>query len=193
MSNAIGQSATAIAITPCGEEDYDFVAAVARAMSRKVKDNGVTRERQMLVRQQLIDTVKSEFRQHFAGVYGKSENLPSAVYGKIVEAVDSKVQEQLNRVNVTNVVSLRRGFHWSEKTMSVTDRITVVGENILDLKEQHLGINCFISAAERRLKDLEAKKTPDLELEKQVKDRIRRLMVTRSFIEAEIKHQESVK
>lgn len=173
-----------------GEDNWDYKARVIILANRASK--GVTRERQILKRQSLIDGMKNDYRVHFASIYGKSDKLPTAVFEKICETVDAFIGEQLARVNTSNVIGLRRGFHWAEKDMGFTERVVLTGENSISLEEQHLASTIFITQAEKRLKDLEAKPTPDHEAEKTIKERIMRLTVTRTFIEQEIDHQKKL-
>ena len=189
MSHALAQTTNNLTVTPTGEENFDFFALAKRAMERAAGKSGVTRERQILKRQAVIDSMKADYRAHFAGIYGKDGKLPSAIYEKIVKVADEAIQKQIGRVNVANAISFRRGFHWAEKDMGFTERVTVTGENQISLEEQHLAATIFITQAEKRLKDLEAKKTPDYDAEKDCKARIMRLNVTKTFIEGEIKHQ----
>jgi hypothetical protein len=71
----------------------------------------------------------------------------------------------------------------------VTERIQLTGENKLTLKEQLFGCTMFISQAEKRLKELEAKPTPDYDREKAIKQQIMQLNLTKQFITGEIEHQ----
>ena len=193
MSQALTQSATNLTISN-GTPDWtevEFNASVKRQGERQAK--GVTRERNILKRQQLISMVCADYRSHFAVLYGKTDRLPSAVFSLVETAVDKFIAAKLAEVNPINSISYRRGFFHNSKDMLITERVTVVGENQLTLKEQHLGVNLFIGQAEKRLKDLEAKPTPDLDREKEVKAQIMRLTLTRNFIEGEMKHQAEVK
>lgn len=193
MANQVlAQSATTLATSNGVKEwtELEFNASVKRAAERASK--GITRERQMLKRQSLIDIVKNDYRAHFAALFGKTDKLPTAIFESIETAVDKFIGQQLSRINTNNVLSLRRGFHWAEKDMGFTERINIVGENPISLEEQHLASTIYITQAEKRLKDLEAKKTPDLDAEKECKARIMRLQVTQTFIEGELKHQKEL-
>ena len=192
MSNALAQNATDLAVSGNTEESFDFVACARRNAIRTAK--GTTRERQFLQYNKLISTCCADYRSHFPAIYDKTMNarLPAPIFEKIDLAVTECIQEQLNRVNVTNAISLRRGFHHSEKQMVVTDRITSIGENKLPLKEQLLGINIFITTANRRLDDLMKKPTPDFEREKTTRQQIMRLELTKQYILTEIERQNKV-
>lgn len=194
--NVLSQSATQLTVSNATSEwsEVEFALSAKRCADRTAK--GTTRERQLLKRNGnggLISMVCADYRGHFAAIYGKTERLPSAVFSLIEKAVDKFLSDKMSEVNVNNAISYRRGFYHDGRNMAVTERIQVTGENQLSLKEQHLGVNLFIGAAEKRLKDLEAKPTPDLDREKEVKAQIMRLTITRSFIEGEMKHQEELK
>lgn len=192
MSNAIAQSATQLSVAPAGGEDqFDIAASVRRQADRTAK--GVTRERQMLNYNKLISATAADYRSHFPSIYGKTERLPSEVFTRIEKAVTDFITSQLNRVNPANVIGLRRGFYHNSRDMEVTERVQSTGENKLTLKEQLLGIDLFIGQAEKRLKMLEAKPTPDYDREKAVKQQIMQYTLTKNFILGEIAHQEKLK
>jgi len=190
MSNAIAQSTSQVAISPAGEDSYPFADRLKSIMERTVK--GTTRERQMLNVSKLTSALCADYRAHFPAIYGKTERLPSEVFEKIQTEVTTAVNEQLNRVHAGNAISFRRGFHHNAKEMEITERVVNTGENKLTFREQLLGVDLFIGAAERRLKDLEAKKTPDYDREKEIKQQIMRLNLTKQCILGEIKHQEKL-
>lgn len=192
-TNVLAQSATQLSVSNVSSPEWtelNFNASVLKVAERKAK--GITVERWMLKRNDLVSGVCADYRAHFAAMFGKTDRLPSDVFSKVETAVDKFLSEKLAAVNGLNVLSQRKYFFHSEKQMEVTQRVTNTGENKLALQEQHLGITIFITQAERRLKDLEAKPNPDLELEKEVKQRIMRLNVTKAFIEGEMKHQASL-
>jgi len=166
MSQAIAQSATQLTVSGQGEDNFDFAASVKRSAERTAK--GATRESQMLKFNVLISLVCADYRSHFASLYGKTDRLPTAIFNKVEAAVTEYINSMLNRVNATNVISFRRAFHHNSRDYEVTERVTNLGENKLTLKEQLLGITIMITAAEKRLKDLEAKPTPDYDREKQI-------------------------
>jgi len=187
MSQAIAQSATVLTVSGQSEENFDFNLSVTNAASRQAK--GVTRERHMINRNKLVTAVCASYRAQFAAIYGKTDRLPSAIFEKIELAVDTFINATLKQVNSHNAISYRRAFYHAWKEMEITERVTCTGENKLTLQEQHLGVNLFIGQAERKLRDLEKKPTPDYEREKEVKAQIMKLQVTKQFIEGEIAHQ----
>lgn len=189
--NAISQSATNLAVSPLGEQKFDIEACVKRNAERTAK--GTTRERQFLQRNKLISSCCADYRAHFPMIYGKTERLPSAVYNEIEKAVDTFITAQMARIHNLNVISMRRSFFHNSRDMEITERITNVGENKLSLQEQLLGVTTFITQAERRLKDLEAKPTPDYDREKAVKANIMRLQLTKDFILGEMATQDKAK
>jgi len=190
MSNAIAQSASVVTINPCGEENYDFLECAMRSSSRQSK--GLTRERVFLNRQKLVASVCADYRAHFAAIYGKTERLPSVVFEKVESAVDTVIERNLKAVHTGNAISMRRAFAHKANDMKFVERVTCVGENELALQEQHCGCVIALEQAKRRLMDLEKKPNPDHEREKQVKQQIMKLELTKSFIEGEIAHQKAL-
>lgn len=192
MSTAIAQNATQLTVSNGSPDwaDTDFELSVKRCAERTAK--GVTRERHMLQRNKLVSGVCADYRSHFASVYGKTDRLPTAIFERIEAAVDSYINSKLREVNPMNVVNYRRSFYHNSRDMEITERIAVTGENKLTLKEQLLGVTIYITQAEKRLKDLESKPSPDYEREKAVKQQILKLQLTKDFILGEMKHQESV-
>lgn len=191
MSNAIAQSATKLAVSNSApdwsQEDFNLCAKKCAERSAK----GTTRERQMLNYNKLVSAVCVDYRAHYPALYGRTDRLPSDVFDKVEKAVTLVITEALKRVNVNNVISFRRGFYHNTRDMEITERVASTGENTLPLNEQLLGVDLFIGAANKRLKALEAKTTPNFDLEKDVKATIMRLEVTRAFIMREIDHQKS--
>jgi hypothetical protein len=192
MSNAIAQSATVLAVSNSVSDWDELTFADRTKLAAERTSKGTTRERRMINRNKLVSAVCADYRAHFAALYGKTDRLPSEVFEKIQTAVDKYIVSTLNLVNPLNAITYRRSFFHNAKEMEVTERLQNTGENKLTLQEQHLGINLFIGAAEKRLKDLEAKKTPDYDREKEVKAQIMRLNITKQFIEGEIAHQAKV-
>lgn len=193
MNTVLAQSATQLTQTNHGEEAFPFDEVVSKLGEQKLKKNGLTRQAFNLNPQKLIASVCAEYRAKFAMIYGKSDRLPSKVFDRISEEVHKWIEGKLQLVTPQNAVSVRRSFVHKSKDMSVAERVTIIGENVISLQEQLLGINIFISASERRLKDLEAKPTPDLDQEKKVKERLLKLNLTKQFIQGEIEHQKTAK
>ena len=191
-TQVLAQSATQLSISNAASDwnEPEFYTSAKRNSERQAK--GATRERNLLRRNGnggLISMVCADYRSHFAALYGKTDRLPSEVFEKIEKTVDKYIAEKLAEVNAGNVLTYRRAFHHNTRDMEVTERVNLVGENKLTLKEQHLGITIMLTAANKRLTDLQAKPTPDYDREKEVKAQIMRLELTRSFIEGEQKHQ----
>jgi hypothetical protein len=187
MSNALSQSATEITLSVNGEASWDYVSSAIRAAERKAK--GLTKERFELKRQTLISACCADYRSHFASVYGRTERLPSDVFEKIESAVDALIASKLAMIHTGNAVSVRRTFAHKPNDMKFVSRVTAVGEDEISLEEQHFACTLAIGQAVKRLTDLQAKKTPDYDREKEVKAQIMRLNLTREFIEGEIAHQ----
>jgi len=191
MSKALTQNATELAPSLHGEEDYDFNASVKRQATKTAK--GTTRERLTLNRNKLISHVCGEFRMNFASIYGKSEKLPRDIFDKVEIAVDNYLTEQLKQVNSLNVISSRRAFYHVARQVEIVERVTIIGENKLVLQEQLLGVDLMINAAEKRLRDLYAKNTPNFDREKSVQAQIMQLNLTKQYILGEIGQQEKLK
>src|SRR5215813_5286581 len=168
-SKILANSATKLAVSPHkGEADFDFQLCVKRNADRAAK--GTTRERQLLNRNKLVSACCNDYKSHFTAIYGKTDLLPHDIYNRINDEVDKFLQAQFNRVNLSNALSLRRGFYHNFRGLEVTERITILGENKLELKEQLFGCNMFIEAANKRLNDLMQKPTPNFDLEKQTRE-----------------------
>jgi hypothetical protein len=187
---AIAQSATQLAVSPNGEHEFDFNLVAKNASFSDSK--GLTREKAMLQRSKLITSVVNTYRSHFSSIYGRKDVLPKDIFEKIEQAVDLVIAEAMSAVHNCNVISMRRAFHYQKSSMSVTERVTVVGENILTLREQKLGITLYIGQAEKRLRELQAKPTPNHDAEKKLNERLMNLGITKSFIETELQKLEEV-
>lgn len=191
-SNTLAPSATLL--TPSGqtEENFPFAASVQMAMQRQVKAQSMTRERQMLNRGKLVSAVCADYRCHFASIYGKTERLPTAVFNKVETYVDEAINATLRAVHPMNAVSMRRAFKHKSNDMMFVESVTVSGENLITLKEQHLACNIAIGEANKRLTVLQAKNTPDFDREKAVKQQLMKLQLTLNFIEGEMQNQATV-
>jgi len=189
MSNALAQSATALAQSGVGEDNFDFVLHAKRAAWTDGK--GLTMERAMLQRSKLITSVVNNYRNQHAGIYGRKDLLPSEIFTKVEHAVDSVIASALGGITEHNVISSRRAFYYNKGNHTVTERVVIIAENMLTLKKQLLGITIYVTAAEKRLKDLEAKPTPNHDQEKKVRERINNLCISRAFIESELKKLEA--
>lgn len=191
MSNTVlSQSATQLTPSLHSEQAFDFSAAAKRASTRSAK--GLTRESRTLNRQKLVAMICADFRAHFASVYGKTERLPSDVFEKVELAVDTEIEACLKLVHGCNAATMRRAFAHKANDLKFVERVTITGENEIALKEQHFACTLAIGQCEKRLRELEAKKTPDLEREKSVKEQLMRLKLTMAFIEGEQKHQAEI-
>lgn len=193
MSNILAQNATQLAVSN-SQSDWDesrFADAVYRAMQRKVGKSGITTERLMMKRNELISAVCSDYRAHFAAIYGKSDRLPSDVHAKIVEQVDKATASQLTRINPTNCINLREYYYADFKQLEITQRVTATGENKVLLQHQLTACNSFVSQIERRIRDLESQNmTPkNLDMLKEAKARLNKFNMLHEFIKGELAHQ----
>ena len=197
MSNAIAPSTSLLVPSVLPELEYPFGERLLTLAARK--SGGTIRASYALKPQALIDSLRNDYRCHYASVYGKSDKLPSAIIEKIRAEVDSFLAKMLDGVNASNVISSSKKFFWRENDKDVTERVINTGENELSMQEQRDGINALITQSETRLKALENEKLPDhekigqhYEKIKQLASRILRMNSTKTFIEAEIQHQQEL-
>jgi len=116
----------------------------------------------------------------------KTNRLPQEVADSLNNAIEAFCQSRIHEVNPQNVLSLRKYFHADNRNLRITERVQVVGENSLPLKEQLFGVNLAINAKNKRLDDLMKKATPDYDLEKSIKEHIAKLELTKMHIEASL-------
>lgn len=186
--NVMAPSATILTESGNSEQAYPFNTVLSQLAN--IAKKNLVRGGSTLNRTKLISAMCAQYRYSFSAIYGKGEVLPTDIHAKICESVDNYIHGELsNNINSSNSVSLRRTFAWNEKEMTVFEKVTAIGHNVLALKEQRLGITIFIGQCEKRLKELEAKPNPDFDLEKAVKDRLFKLNVTKQYIESEIAKQ----
>src|SRR6185436_11053931 len=182
MGQALAQSATQLTVSPNGEASYDFTAAAIRCTSRKVKDNSLTRERHLIFRKDVISSVCADYRAHFAGIYGKSETLPSAIHEQILNAVDKHLESLLRSVNLNNCVSFRRNFKHKANQMMFVMATSVVGEDIIPLKEQLFACHLAQGALQRREEDLDKRNKLTDDIRKDIWSQRMKLNLTEQFI-----------
>lgn len=173
-----------------GEENYDMHAAVRKIAARKAK--GTTRGGAMLNENKLITGVMNDYRIHFAATYGRSDNLPNEVYNRIRAAVALFQVEQMRLINVGNVQSVRRSFRHNFNDLNFVEQVTMTGVNSLTLAEQKFGATTAIGQVERRLRDLQALKSPDYDRERTLNVQLQKLNMTRQFIADQIAKQEKL-
>ena len=191
MSNAIAQSATSLTVsTTGGEDNFPFAERIETLAQKQAK--GMTREKVLINKQKLTSQVCADYRAHFANLYGKTERLPSEIFEKIEKAVDTFIERNLKLVNPFNAQSVRRAFAVKFNDLMIVERVTAIGENTLSLKEQKFGIEIALGQANKRLDDLQAKKTPDYDREKELRAQIMKLTLVKDFILGELKHQEKL-
>jgi len=189
-STVLAQSGTQL--TPSGptggEQAFDFRGAVIKIAAAKAK--GATIARYNLNKNKLVSGVCAEYKAMFASVYSRESRLPGEIMDRITSECDKFIGEQLNAITAENSTGLRRAFAHKERDMSVVERVTSTGENTLDLKRQHFGINLLIGQAEERLKNLQkfnsspGRNNPNFDLEKDLQMKLVKLGATKAFIEA---------
>lgn len=188
--NALAQSTSAMTVSANGEENFPFDSCVTKIATRKI--GGLTRERMMLNRGKIISGVLSEYRATFASIYGKTDKVPSDVYDRIVKHVDEYLEKQLRgAVNVGNLQGIRRAFAHKANDLSFVEKVTITGENILALQEQHTGCVLAIGGVERRLRELAVKPTPDYDRERALNIQLVKLNNTLAFIKREMENQKN--
>jgi hypothetical protein len=190
MSNAIAPSTSLLVPSVLPEPEYPFGERLLTLAARK--SGGTIRASYSLKPQALIDSLRNDYRCQYASIYGKNDKLPSSVIEKIRDEVDSFLAKMLAGVNASNVISSSKKFYWRENDKDVTERVVNTGENELTMQEQRDGINSLITQGEKRLKSLENEQLPDYEKIKKLASRILRMNSTRTFIEAEIQHQQEL-
>lgn len=196
MSAVLSQNATELAVSnPLPDWTTDqFHLSVKRAAERKVGKSGITTERLMLKRNDLISAVCADYRNHFAAIYGKSDRLPSDIHAKVVEAVEEFLIKTLTAVNPTNVISQRTYYYPDFKALEITQRINCVGENKVLLQHQLTACSAFIAQVNRRIHDLETgnQSLKNNDMLKEARARLVKLEMLHNFIKGEIGHQEKV-
>jgi hypothetical protein len=190
-NNVLAQSATQLTVSNHTDwSDLDFSQAVERAARRKVNPSSMTRERFMLkvgsLDQGLISAVCADYRNHFTAIYSKTERLPEDVYNTIQTHVRNWIEKQLKAVSVDNVISKRVAFHINLKNRNATLRTTIVGEELLSLKEQKLAYTIAIGDTNRRMENLRRDNRLSIELEVNLNSRISDLTLTAGYIDSKI-------
>ena len=187
MSNATAQSATNLAPSAQGEDNFDFKSSVERASSRQAK--GMTRSRNEVNRNKLLNAVRADYRSQFPAIYSKTDRIPSATNDKLEAAVDEHIKGMLAMVNALNCTTVRRSFSHKASQMKFVEKVTAVGENELSLIEQRLGCTLAMGQLDRREQDAEKGNRLTEEMRKEFAQQKMKLQLTKQFIEGEIQHQ----
>lgn len=187
MSNAITQSATAIATSTVSVDDFPFATVVAKYATRGDKIKGNTKDVRSLKRNKLISGVCAIFRDHYPSLFAKrddkgniidaTQRVPAEYYDKIVEAVDLFIANSLAEFCKDTLEFTRRHVHKSKRHIFVEVR-TAKDEQEIDWQQQHLACVIAIGNVNRRITDLDKanKLTDDTYLK--LKEQLKALEVT---------------
>jgi hypothetical protein len=188
------QSATISAVSsPKGDWiEIDFIDSARRQAKRNAK--GITRERQMLNRNKLIQGVCADYRSHYPAVYEKGGKLPADAFKMVEAAVDKVIIENLSMVTNENCVSMSRKFHFNNKSGDVTERVMLTGENVVSLQEKKFGLVQFIEATQKKIANLELKPTNEsAEKLQAAREQLMRYQLAMDNVSKEIAAQEALK
>lgn len=133
-------------------------------------DNSTMRlEKVCLNKQTLRDRVRFNFRATFAAIYGKDGQaekdirLPDDVFNRLNKAVDTFIDEQLQRLiaGKWEITTLNRSFAYSTKHSAYVESMSIKSELLIDANRQLLAASIYKSECERKLTDLEKKQIAD--------------------------------
>jgi hypothetical protein len=182
---ATGTNANAEAIsTP---QVIDYLAIVAKNATRKA--TGLTKERFTLNQSKLFSACCAEVKSLLG--HEKLNRLPEDIADKISSAIVTYGEAQIASITPQNIISARKFLHVSTRDLQVTERVQIVGENTIALKEQLFGANLAIGQAERRLTDLQKKPNIDYDAEAKCKEKIAKLQLVKVHLEACIAKMET--
>lgn len=174
-------------LTPVSTTHDNYMLSLDATIDRiaEMKSKGMTRKGWNLNTNKLVSSVLADYRNHFAGLYGKGERLPSDTHELIVNKVNAYVDNQLKAVHAGNVETVKRAFAYSDKR-GCFEKVTAIGTNVLTLEEQKFGMILFIGAAEKALKQEESKINNNLVKEGELKMKILKLSIAKQMLEQEI-------
>lgn len=191
ITGAISQNATDLAPSCNGEEAYPFDAVVARIAERKVKGNTVSRWQ--LSRQNLIDSVKQNYRDTFASIYGRSAEVPQSVYVKITQAVERLIEDKLSLINPLNSVNLTVRNTFKSAKLCFVERVTAMGENAITLERQLSACDIETEIKTRSLNEEYKRLNPREDRIKALNEIIKRLELCRTMLVKEIAAQNELR
>lgn len=181
MSAAIAQSVTQLTVSNT-DAPWDFFSSAMRCANRSIKSGSMTKERQQLNRKNLITATCADFRNNHCAQFKQGERLPVEIFEQIENAVDTTIKGAIAQIHTGNVVSYKRHFVFKAKSLSYGSKITVVGEDVITLKEQAFAATLELNALEKKLTAQQQKPTPDLDKEAIIKENIQRREMARFFI-----------
>jgi hypothetical protein len=171
--------------------EQDFILSAQRCAARAAK--GVTKEQHMLNRAKLIKGVAADYRSHYPAIYEQGGKLPSETFAMVEKAVDKVILSHIADVTPENIVSKRKYHYFNSKLNTVTERVTLTGENIVALKEQRFGLICFIEQAKKRIANIELKPVVDNEKLQGAREQLLRYQMALDNVDKEIAAQNSAK
>lgn len=150
-NNVLSQSATTLT-TSGNVDNFPWEKEIVRIASKDAK--GITRERLMLNKRKLKERLAESFRAQNSGTFAKGIDIPRLYWAKAEVAVDAFVESKLKLVHTENVISARRHLHLkgNELVNPLVERVTLVGENMLTLEEQHAGLKTMLLAIQKKIK-----------------------------------------
>lgn len=179
-TSALAPSATMLTKSVVPEDQFPFQTVLSKIAKRKV-GNQKTIGSHGLKRNSLTSALCNEYRATYAAIYsskdqsGKHVPLPAEVYDKICTEVDKFLESMLKTVTPDNVISHKKAFYWHRKKQEVTVREHLVGENIISVQEQIVGINAYISDTQRSMDKINNQTSP---LSEQTEKRLKQLEST---------------
>jgi len=170
--------------------DSDLRNWVSKESERKLGTNGLTIESNSLNHNKLFSAVAAVWKSHLGRA--KDSRLEAEYADRLTKVISEFVAQKLE-VIASNAIGFRRYFKHQSRNRRVVHGLQATGEELISLKQQAFGIKLLINAREQRLKDVMAKPTPNLDLEKSIKEQIQDMEMTKAFIDAQISKMAELK
>lgn len=174
---------------PSGTQEIDYAAIVATHARRKIAHGSVVTQSFKLNQANLFSSVCSEVKSR-RGLDEKT--LPVEIANRISDEIQTFIMAQINSVTPDNITGISKAFKYKAKENTVVEAVMVKGENIISIKERLFALTLLKGKAEKRLKELQAKPTPDLDAELRQKQNLMQYQLTTDHLQAELERQAKV-
>ena len=136
MSQVIGQSATAIAISPIAfnRESFDYQGVIQTLALQKSNAQGVV-AKYNLNQQSLRDGLKNLICQSYPQLF-PTEQVDKETWDKVWQEVSAFVAFVGGKVNAGNQISSQTRYYGDEQKNRITLRHTNVGEDIITPRQE---------------------------------------------------------
>ena len=151
MTNVLAQSATLLSESGSPDMAKDLKAMVSRNAIKSIKNPGrvATTERIQLSNSKLLQHCRNEWKDR--NNKSRDTQVPKDIDDQLQLFVNEFITQQVQRVNFSNATNLRVSDALDWKNLSIVEKVSLTGTNILEQQRQLEGCNRLIFATKDKL------------------------------------------